>query len=84
MSNQNEITFSIGETEKLTGASQKQIRYWEKNGLISRLERNVCGDIAYRQFTQNHVELIRASPIICETLELSNPIRPVDIWGHID
>ena len=29
------ITYSIGETEKLTGASQKQIRYWESRGYIS-------------------------------------------------
>ena len=60
MSNQREITYSIGETEKLTGASQKQIRYWESQGLIPRAERNVCGDIAYRRFTPSQVELIRS------------------------
>ena len=41
MSNQREITYSIGETEKLTGASQKQIRYWEKKGFIPKVERNI-------------------------------------------
>ena len=63
MSTQREITYSIGETEKLSGASQKQIRYWERQGYIlpiPRAERNVCGDIAYRRFTQSQVELIRA------------------------
>jgi len=60
MSNQIEITYSIGETEKQTGASQKQIRYWERRQYISEpTERNVCGDIAYRRFTQSQVELIR-------------------------
>jgi len=59
MSNQRKITYSIGETEKLTGASQKQIRYWENQGYVARAERNVCGDIAYRRFTQNQVEIIR-------------------------
>jgi DNA-binding transcriptional MerR regulator len=60
MSNQREITYSIGETEKLTGASQKQIRYWENKGCIPNAERNICGDIAYRRFTLRQVELIRA------------------------
>jgi DNA-binding transcriptional MerR regulator len=60
MSTQREITYSIGETEKLTGASQKQIRYWEKKGFIPKAERNVCGDIAYRRFTKSQVEIISA------------------------
>jgi len=60
MSNQREITYSIGETEKLTGASQKQIRYWESRYISEPIERNVCGDIAYRRFTQGQVELIHS------------------------
>jgi DNA-binding transcriptional MerR regulator len=60
MSTLREITYSIGETKKLTGASQKQIRYWENQGYISEpIERNVCGDIAYRRFTQSQIEIIR-------------------------
>ena len=59
MANQSEITYSIGETEKLTGASQKQIRYWESRALF-KSDRNVCGRIAYRRFTQDQVEIIRA------------------------
>ena len=63
MSNQREITYSIGETEKLTGASQKQIRYWESRGKFRAAGRNFCGDIAYRWFTQGQVELIRSIKI---------------------
>ena len=59
MSKQREITYSIGEAEELTGASQKQIRYWERLGCF-RSDRNVCGLIAYRRFTQGQVEIIRA------------------------
>ncbi|MBA7493214.1 hypothetical protein ES702_03770 [subsurface metagenome] len=61
MLDQREITYSTGETENLTGASQKQIRYWETQGYISEpIERNICGDIAYRRFTRSQVEIIRA------------------------
>jgi DNA-binding transcriptional MerR regulator len=60
MTTQREITYSIGETEKLTGASQKQIRYWESRYISEPIERNVCGDIAYRRFTQDQVETIRS------------------------
>ena len=59
MANQREITYSIGEASELTGASQKQIRYWESRGFI-KSGRNVCGRIAYRRFTQDQVEIIRA------------------------
>ena len=63
MSTLREITYSIGETEKLTGASQKQIRYWEKKNHVPLAERNVCGDIAYRRFTQGQVGTIRSIKI---------------------
>ena len=59
MSTLREITYSTGETSKLTGASQKQIRYWEGRGYFQSY-RNVCGDIAYRRFKPSQVELIRA------------------------
>lgn len=60
MSTLREITYSTGETEKLTGASQKQIRYWISRGYVLDVEMNVCGDISYYRFSQNHVEIIRA------------------------
>ena len=59
MSTQREITYSTGEASELTGASQKQIRYWESRGFI-KSDRNVCGRIAYRRFTKRQVEIIRA------------------------
>jgi DNA-binding transcriptional MerR regulator len=52
-------TFSIGDTAKMTGATQKQIRNWEANGYIPIADRVVCGERAYRRFTLGHVETIR-------------------------
>ncbi len=52
-------TFSIGDTSKLSGASQKQIRNWEAKSYIPKAERVVCGDRAYRRFTNEQVEIIR-------------------------
>ena len=52
-------TFSIGDTAKMTGATQKQIRNWEANGYIPLADRVVCGERAYRRFTQAQVETIR-------------------------
>jgi len=59
MSTQREITYSTGKTSNLTGASQKQIIYWEKKGFIPKVGRNICGDIAYRRFKPSQVELIQ-------------------------
>lgn len=70
MSIQREITYSIGETEKLPGASQKQIRYWENKGDIPEAARNECGDIGtaeriicgertYRHFAKEQVDQIK-------------------------
>lgn len=60
MTKKREITYSTGETSELTGASQKQIRYWEKKGFfIPKVERNICGYIAYRRFTPGQVDIIR-------------------------
>ena len=58
MSTLREITYSTGETEKLTGASQKQIRYWIERGHVQS-DRNVCGLIAYHRFKNGQVELIQ-------------------------
>ena len=46
MSTQCEITHSIGETGKLTGASQKQIRYWEKKDSFPSRSRGTCAVIS--------------------------------------
>ncbi len=60
MTSERKITYSTGETSELTGASIKQIRYWESWGFIPKADRNICGDIAYRRFTKSQVEIIRA------------------------
>ncbi len=59
MSTLREITYSTGETSNLTGASQKQIRYWLEGGHVHS-DRNVCGLVAYHRFTPNQVGLIRS------------------------
>ena len=53
------ITYSIGDTANMTGASQKQIRNWEARGYIPKAKRVVCGDRAYRRFTPEQVNIIR-------------------------
>ena len=51
--------FSIGTTSKMTGVTQKQIRNWEARGYISKADRVVCGQRAYRYFTAEQIEIIR-------------------------
>ena len=53
------ITHSIGDASKITGVSQKQIRNWETCKYIPKAERIVCGERAYRRFTQDQVNVIR-------------------------
>ena len=50
--------YSIGDTAKMSGASQKQIRNWEDRGYIPKAYRVVSGDRAYRRFSRKQVELI--------------------------
>ena len=51
--------FSIGDTAKRTGVTQKQIRNWEARGYIPEAYRVVCGERAYRYFTADQIEIIR-------------------------
>lgn len=53
-------TFSIGDTEKMTGVSQKQLRHWETRGYIPAPTRVICGQRAYRHFTKKQVEQVQA------------------------
>ena len=52
-------TFSIGETAKLTGVSEKQLRNWERRNYIPELDRIIYGDMAYRRFDTEQVRLIK-------------------------
>jgi DNA-binding transcriptional MerR regulator len=50
--------FSIGDTARMTGVSRRKIRSWEKSGYIPDAYRVVCGDMAYRYFTLDQIEII--------------------------
>jgi DNA-binding transcriptional MerR regulator len=58
--NTGQKTYSIGDTAKLAGVSQKQLRNWEARGYITPPMRIVCGQRAYRYFTRKQVETIKA------------------------
>ena len=58
MTNKFKETFSIGDTAKMTGVTQKQIRNWEAKGYISEATRVVSGERAYRRFSQDQIEII--------------------------
>ena len=59
MNESKERTFSIGDTAKITAVSKKQIRNWEARGYIPEAERVVCGERAYRYFTNDQVGIIK-------------------------
>ena len=52
-----ETTFSIGDASKITGVSQRQLRAWEGKH-IPQPERLICGERAYRRYTQAQINLI--------------------------
>ena len=57
MKNRYETTFSIGDASRITGVSQRKLRAWEGK-YIPEPERLVCGDRAYRRYTQAQINLI--------------------------
>ncbi len=52
-----EKTLSIGDASKITGISQRQLRAWEGKH-IPQPERLICGERAYRRYTQAQINLI--------------------------
>jgi DNA-binding transcriptional MerR regulator len=69
-------TFSIGDTARMTGVSQKQLRHWEAREFISAPMRIVCGQRAYRYFTRKQVEQIQAiKKLLDEGFTLSHASR---------
>lgn len=58
MSSNFKKTYSIGDTEKITGVSQRMLRAWEGNH-IPLPERVVCGERAYRRYSETEVKLIK-------------------------
>ena len=53
-----EKTYSIGDASRMTGVSQRKLRSWEGK-YIPEPERLVCGERAYRRYTQAEINLIR-------------------------
>ena len=53
-----EKTYSIGDAAKMTGVSQRKLRSWEVK-YITKPERIVCGDRAYRRYNQAQIDLIK-------------------------
>ncbi len=51
-------TYSIGDASRITGVSQRKLRSWEGK-YIPEPERIVCGERAYRRYTQAQIDLIR-------------------------
>jgi len=54
-----EKTYSIGDASRMTGVSQRKLRSWEGK-YIPEPERLVCGERAYRRYTQAEIDLIRS------------------------
>lgn len=52
-----EKTYSIGDASRITSVSQRQLRAWEGK-FIPNSERIVCGERAYRRYTQAQINLI--------------------------
>jgi DNA-binding transcriptional MerR regulator len=53
-----EKTYSIGDASRMTGVSQRKLRSWEGK-YIPEPKRLVCGERAYRRYTQAEIDLIR-------------------------
>jgi len=51
-------TFSIGDTARITGITEKQLRHWEQQGYLSDIERVVCGERSYRRFSEAQIQQI--------------------------
>jgi len=50
--------FSIGETARICGVTEKQIRNWEEKTYIPQAQRVNCGKRSFRQFAEEDFELI--------------------------
>ena len=57
MQSSKDKTYSIGDTSRITGVSQRRLRSLEGK-YIPEPERIVCGERAYRRYTQAQINLI--------------------------
>jgi len=51
--------YSIGDTAKQCNVTVKQIRNWEACGYIPEATRIICGERAYRYFSENDLSIIK-------------------------
>ena len=51
--------YSIGDTAGHCGVTVKQIRNWEACGYIPEATRIICGERAYRYFSETDFDIIR-------------------------
>jgi DNA-binding transcriptional MerR regulator len=59
MKNSGSKDYGIGETVEKTGITHKQLRYWEAQDYIPAPERIVCGDRAYRRYSECQIILLQ-------------------------
>lgn len=52
-------TYSIGDTAKITKVSMKQLRHWEKRNYLSGIKRSICGERAYRRYSNEQINQIK-------------------------
>jgi len=55
-----EKTYSIGDVAKITGITEKQLRFWEEKAYIPQPERVVCGGRSYRRYSEEQIEFLKA------------------------
>jgi DNA-binding transcriptional MerR regulator len=53
------VTFSIGDASAMTGVSPKALRGWAERKYIPEPERLICGERAYRRYSEQDVEIIK-------------------------
>ncbi len=59
MSYAREKTYSIGDAAEMIGVTQRQLRNWEEQNYIPKLDRIICGDRHYRRFRLKDIELAK-------------------------
>lgn len=52
--------YGIGETEKMTGVTQKKLRNWERYGHIPEPQRIICGVRSYRRYSEDLIKFIKS------------------------
>ena len=55
-----EKSYSIGDVAKITGITEKQLRFWEEKAYIPEPERVNCGDRSYRRYSEEQIEFLKA------------------------